>query len=174
MKDLVKVCVRYGAVAGVLSALLLIMLFYAGRNPMLIAPFLDFRIFVFGIFIFFSLKEYRDAYQGGLLYFWQALFGSFILVLLSSVISSTGLYIFGVLEAKFVSDYIEGMTEYLKTFPPEEIERIGKDIYERNLQALPSTNMATLIQTHFAQGMMIGFFISIILSVILRRTNLNP
>jgi hypothetical protein len=174
MKDLVKVCVRYGAVAGVLSALLLIMLFYAGRNPMLIAPFLDFRIFVFGIFIFFSLKEYRDAYQGGLLYFWQALFGSFILVLLSSVISSTGLYIFGVLEGKFVSDYIDGMTEYLKTFPPEEIERIGKDIYERNLQALPSTNMATLIQTHFAQGMMIGFFISIILSVILRRTNLNP
>ena len=88
MKDLVKVCVRYGAVAGVLSVILLIILYYSGRNPMLIAPFLDFRIFVLGIFIFFSLKEFRDAYQGGLLYFWQGLFGSFVVVVLSSTISS--------------------------------------------------------------------------------------
>lgn len=174
MKDLVKVCVRYGAVAGVLSVILLIILYYSGRNPMLIAPFLDFRIFVLGIFIFFSLKEFRDAYQGGLLYFWQGLFGSFVVVVLSSTISSAGLYIFGSLEKNFVTSYIQGMTAYLKTFPAEEIERIGKEIYERNLEDLPSTNISTLVQTHFVQGIMIGFFVSLILSVILRRTNLTP
>ena len=174
MKDLLRVSIRYGAVAGVLSAILLVILYYSGRNPLLIAPFLDFRIFVFGIFIFFSLKEYRDVYQGGLLYFWQGLFGSFVVVVLSSTISSLGLYIFGSTEKNFMTSYVKGMTEYLKTFPPEEVERIGKDIYERNLADLPSTNISTLVQTHFVQGIIIGFFISVILSVILRRTNLTP
>ena len=170
MKQLLRVCVRYGIVAGILSAILLVALYYMGRNPFLISPFLDFRIFVFGIFIFFGLKEFRDVYQNGLLYFWQALFGSFVIVVLSSVISATGLQVFGSYEEGFVPSYVEGMTEYLKAFPAEEIERIGKDNYDRNLRELPSTNISTLAQTHFAQGLIIGFFVSIILSVILRRT----
>jgi hypothetical protein len=171
MKDLSRVCIRYGIAAGVLSAILLMVLYYAGKHPFLIVPYLDFRIFLFGVFIFFSLKEFRDVYQGGVLYFWQALFGSFLVIIISTLISCTGLYIFGSVEEGFVASYIHAMTEYLKTFPPEQVERIGKEIYERNLRDLPSTNIATLVITHFAQGMMIGFFVSIILSVILRRTN---
>lgn len=169
MKELLRICIRYGLVAGVLSGILLIVLYYAGRNPFLISPFLDFRIFIFGIFIYFSLREFRDFKQGGLLYFWQGLIGSFIVVFVSSVLSSATLYVFGTWESEFVSSYIEGMDTYLRSFPPEEIARIGKEAYERNLNALPSTNIAMLVQTHFAQGMLIGFFISIILSVILRR-----
>jgi hypothetical protein len=169
MKVLLNVCLRYGVVAGILSAILLILLFYTGKNPFLISPFLDFRIFVFAVFIFFALKEFRDRYQESILYFWQGLFGSFIVVMVSSILSSIGLYVFGTLEKEFLTSYVEGMTQFLKAFPAEEIERIGKDIYERNLAELPSTNILTLVITHLAQGMMIGFFISIILSVILRK-----
>jgi hypothetical protein len=61
------------------------------------------------------------------------------------------------------------MTDYLKTFPKEDIERIGKDVYERNLNDLPETNIRKLVETYFAQGIAIGFFVNIILSVILRR-----
>jgi hypothetical protein len=170
---LFRLSLRYGAVAGILAVVLLILLYYFGRNPFLISPFLDFRIFIFGIFIFFSLKEFRDYCQERILYFWQGLFGGFVVVVLASAISATGLWIFGTLEEGFVTSYVEGMTAYLKTFPKEEIERIGKDIYERNLKELPSTNIATLVFTHFVQGMIIGFFITIILSVIVRRTNQN-
>jgi hypothetical protein len=166
---LLKVSIRYGLIAGVLSVVMLIILFYSGRNPLLVAPFLDFRIFVFGIFCFFALKEFRDHYQEGVLYFWQGLFGSFVLVLLSCIISSIGLYVFGTLEDQFIPSYVEGMTTYLKTFPEEDIKRIGKEVYERNLSQLQSTHIKDLVLTHFAQGMIIGFFISIILSVIVRK-----
>ena len=170
MKDLLKVASRYGAVAGVLATVLLILMYYTGTHPFLISPFLDFRIFIFGILIFFALKEFRNNYQDGLLYFWQGLFGSFVVVMLGSAIAAVGLYVFGSVEKNFVTSYVQQMTAYLKTFPKEDIERIGKEIYERNLNALPSTNIATLVLTHFAQGMMIGFFISVIFSVILRKT----
>jgi hypothetical protein len=167
---LLAVSVRNGAVAGVLAVVLVILMYYTGFHPLLISPFLDFRIVLFGVFIFFSLKEFRDYYQNGQLYFWQGLIGSLVVVALANSISSLGLYIFGSLEPQFVESYIKEITAYLKTFGPEDIERIGKNIYERNLSLLPSTHISTLAMTYLFQGFVIGFFVSIILSVILRRT----
>ena len=170
---LLKISARYGAVAGILTVALLILLYYMGRNPFLISPFLDFRTFLFGVFIFFAMKEFRDYHQNGYFYFWQGLFAGFIVVLVSSMIAALGLWLFGELESGFLSSYIDGRIAYLKTFPKEDIERIGKEIYERNLRELPSTNIASLVITHFVQGMVIGFFITTVLSVIVRRTQ-NP
>src|SRR5690606_29993049 len=114
--------------------------------------------------------EYRDFHQGGLLYFWQGIIGSFVLTVVSLTIGCLGLYVFGKLEPAFMERYVSEMTFYLKSFPPESIEQIGKDVYERNLLSLPSTNIADLVKVYFFQGMIIGFFVSLILSVILRRT----
>lgn len=166
---LISVCVRYGLVAGLLALILLVAMYYIGRHPLMISPFLDFRILLFGVFIFFSLKELRDYYQGGALYFWQGILGGLLLVLVASTVASAGLIGFGSLEPALVSSYIDHMTQYLKTFSNEDIERIGKEIYDRNLSHLPATNITKLAMTYFVQGLAIGFFISIILSVIVRR-----
>lgn len=166
---LVSVSLRYGAVCGILSFILMITTYYIGRHPLMISPFLDFRILLFGVFIFFTLKEIRDYYQQGVLYFWQALIGSFLMVVTATVIAAIGLQIFGNLEKTFVPSYIAQMTAYLKTFPQADIERIGKEIYQRNLDQLPATNISVLAFTYFIQGVVIGLFVSIILSVILRK-----
>jgi hypothetical protein len=170
---LIKISVRYGAVAGALALALLVASYYLGRHPLLIAPFLDFRILLFGIFIFFSGKELRDYEQGGVLYFWQAMLAGGLVVLMASVVSTLGMQVFGAMETKFVRVYIQQMTDYLKTFPPEAIERVGKDVYDRNLSELSATNVSELSITYFAQGMVIGFLDTIILSVILRRQPKN-
>src|SRR5690606_12017321 len=107
----------------------------------------------------------------GTLYFWQGLFGSFVVVLVSSWIGAGGLWLFGTFEPAFVETYIEQMLVKLKEFPAEEIERIGKETFERNLEQLPATNISKLVITHFAQGILIGLPVSLILSVILRRTH---
>lgn len=173
MSNLVKVQVKYGVIAGVLNAALLIALYFLGRHPLLISPLLDFRILLFTIFIFFGLKEFRDYDQNGVLYFWQALLGALLLVFVTSVVASIILQIFGSLNNGFVPSYVKLMTEYLKTFPKEDVDKIGKEVFERNLAALPATTMSNLTVTYFAQGIGIGFFISIILSVILRRQPKN-
>jgi len=166
---LLSVSIRYGAVAGVLTFLLMVAMFYVGRHPLMVAPYLDFRILLFGVFIFFTLKEFRDYYQAGVLYFWQGLIGSGIMVLVATLLASIGMLIFGKYNSQFLSSYIELRTAYLKTFPPEIVKQIGKEVYESNLNALPATNISGLVETYFAQGIAIGFFVSIILSVILRK-----
>ena len=170
---LFKISARYGAVSGILAFILLIISYYLGRHPMLISPLLDFRILLFGIFIFFALREFRDFYQEGLLSFAQGMLGALALVFVSSLITSFALTGFGMWEDGFVNMFISESLEYLKTFPKEDIKRIGKDIYQRNLDALPATNITALAKTYFVQGCVIGFFVSIIVSVIVRQQPKN-
>lgn len=167
---LAKISVRNGAIAGVLGTGVLIALYYFNRHPLMISPFFDYRIILYGIFIFFGLKEYRDFYQQGILYFWQGLFGSAVVVLTASLVASIGLLIFVRIEPEFVSSYVHLMTQYLKSFSEEDIQVIGKSAFDSNLNALSSTNSWHLVITYFSQSLIISFFISIILSVILRRT----
>lgn len=166
---LLSVSLRYGAVCGVLALALLVVTYYIGRHPLMISPYLDFRILLFAVFIFFTLKEVRDYYQEGALYFWQGLIGSVLVVVVATIIAAIGIQIFGSLEKEFVVSYVEQMTAYLKTFPKEDIDRIGKEVYDRNLEQLPATNSSILAFTYFMQGLVIGFFVSIIVSAILRK-----
>lgn len=169
IKKLIRISARYGSVGGILAFILLLIMYYLGRHPLVTSPFLDFRILLFGIFIFFTLKEFRDYEQGGVLYFSQAMIGGFCVITIMTTLTSLLLLLFGNLEPEFVKDYVTQVVAYLKSFAKEDIERIGKEIYERNLTDLPATNISNLAITYFVHGLVIGFFVNIILSVILRR-----
>lgn len=166
---LFTIAVRYGAIAAVLSIGLNIAMYYMNRHPVMISPYLDFRIFLYGIFIFFSLKEYRDFHNEGALHFFQGMFGSFVLVATAGVLGSILYRIFGAFETNFIPEYVRLMTEYLKGWPEEDIARVGKETFERNLQSLPSTNMGQIATMYLVQSFGIGLFVSIIMSVILRK-----
>ena len=161
--------IRYGLIAGVLCGVLLAAMYYIGSHPLMISPFMDYRILLFGVFIFFNLKEFREEHQAGTLYFSQGMVSSFVFVTVAGVLSSVMLLMFCFLELDFIPDYVASMTAYLRTFSEEDINRIGKDVFESNLTALPATNAKQLAGKYFFQSIMIGFFVSIILSVILRK-----
>ena len=169
MKALVKVSMRYGVLAGLTGFGLLLGLYYMGRHPFLIPVFMDFRIILFAVFIFFTLREIRDYHQNGILYFWQGVFGSFLFTVCYALTSAFLLWAFINAVPQFLSDYITRSIQQLRKLPPVIIERIGKGVYERNLEMLPATNSVDLSLLYFSQSLMISLFISIILSVILRR-----
>lgn len=169
IKNLLRISVRYGTVGGILAFVLLLIMYYLGRHPLVTSPFLDFRILLFGIFTFFTLKEFRDYEQDGVLYFAQAMIGGFAVIVIMTTITSIMIQVFGMFERNFVATYIEQIMSYLKAFSKEDIERVGKEVYDRNLAELPTTNISKLTITYFIHGMVIGFFVNIILSVILRR-----
>jgi hypothetical protein len=166
---LFTIAVRYGAIAAVLSIALNMAMFYMNRHPVMISPYLDFRVFLYAIFIFFSLKEYRDFHNEGALHFFQGMFGSFVLVATAGVLGSILYRIFGAFETNFIPEYVRLMTEYLKSAPEDEVARIGKETIDRNLAALPSTNMGQIATLYLVQSFGIGLFVSIIMSVILRK-----
>ncbi|MEX2233711.1 MAG: DUF4199 domain-containing protein [Cyclobacteriaceae bacterium] len=169
MNLLVKVSVRYGLLAGIFGCVLIFGFYYLGPHPFVIPVYMDFRIILFALFIFFALREIRDYYQNGVLYFWQGIFTSFLFTITYAALSSLILVLFMRIEPAFLTDYIRLSIQQLKSLPPEVIERIGNEVYNRNLELLPATNTFDLGFLYFSQSFMISLFISIILSVILRR-----
>lgn len=169
MSPLVKVSLRYGAIAGLIGSALLTGLYYMGRHPFLIPVYMDFRIVLFGVFIFFTLREIRDYYQSGILYFSHGIFASLLFTLCFTAVSTLFVIVFSRIVPEFLADYIRLTEEQLRSLPPEVVESIGKDVYERNLEMLPETNSFDLGLLYTLQSFLISLFISIILSVTLRR-----
>jgi hypothetical protein len=169
MKPLFKVPLKYGAIAGLLGAILAIGLYYLGKHPFLIAVFFDFRIFLFGVFIFVTLKEIRDYHQQGALYFGQGLMASFVFITVFGLIASAIIILFATCDETFVTSFITLFKEQINALSEQDVKQIGKENIERNLNALSSTNAFWMGWNYFKQCYWIGLVVSIILSVILRR-----
>lgn len=166
---LIKIALRYGLVASVIGFALVVLLFYTNKHPFLIPVYVDFRIFLFGVFIFFALKEFREHYAQGILYFWQGMVGSYIFIVSFAATTALAIYVLSVADATFVSEFVRLFTEQASSIPKEELERVGKEDFERNLVALSHTNGFNMAALHFKQSLIIGFFVSIIITIVLRK-----
>jgi hypothetical protein len=166
---LLKIALRYGLVASVIGFALVVLLFYTNKHPFLIPVYIDFRIFLFGVFIFFALKEFREQYAQGILYFWQGMVGSYVFILSFAAATALAIYLLAWIDITFVSEFVRLFTEQASSIPKEELDRVGKEDFARNLSALSNTNGLNMAMLHFKQSLIIGFFISIIVTIILRK-----
>ena len=165
----VAVSVRNGLIAGIVGMMMFLVLYLLGRHPFLIPPYMDFRIILFGVLLFFTLKELRDYFQEGTLYFWQGMFMSLIFTAVFALIAFVVIWAFASWSSRFVGSYVSLTLDQIKSIPPEIVERIGKTEYERSIKALPATRGIDLAALYFWQSFVISLFVSVIISVILRR-----
>lgn len=169
VKRLLWLSVRNGLIAGVLGFSLLVALYYMGKHPFLFPIYFDFRLILLAVFMVMTLKEFRDDFQEGILYFGQAMMSSFVFTAVFALVASLLIWLFCMIVPEFLTSYITTATEQLKTIQPAIIEQLGKEAYERNLNQLPATHGSDLAVDYLGKTFIISFFISIIISVILRR-----
>ena len=166
---LVRIPLKYGILGGALSLSFAISFYYFGKHPFLIPPFFDIRVILIAIFLFFSLREVRDYFFGGLLYLWQGMAGSLVFLSCMALLGFIGILIFGTLQPDFVNAYIAQGLAQIKSIPPDSIKQIGQQAVDEVLKTLPTTTLSQMAIKYTSQTFAIGFFITIIISVILRR-----
>lgn len=166
---LFKVPFRWGLVGGVIASIVIAVLFYFGQHPFLLPAVFDFRIILFGVFIFFSLKELRDYYLQGLLFFWQGMMGSFVFITTSAVIGSIFTWGFAKWNSNFLPSYIEKLQAQLISYKDEIITSVGVETYNQQLAKLPLTSPVDLASDYFLKSMIIGLFLAIVITTILRK-----
>lgn len=166
---LVAISIRNGSLAAALGFVFLIALYFLGKHPFLFPVYFDFRIVLFAVFMVLGLKELRDDYQQGELSFGQGMMTNLLFTIVFATLAAALIWILCTLHPKFLTDYIQTATEQIKSIEPQVIEQLGKDVYERNLKALPATNGSDLALDYLVKSFIISFFISMILSVILRK-----
>ena len=169
LPPLVGVPLRYGIIGGVAGFVCLIALYYMNWHPFLVPVFFDFRIVLFSVFVVFSLRELREYFFEGLLFFWQGMIASFLFTFVFATIVSVLLLILTYLQPEFVTSFINLSLEQVKTYTTEDISRIGKENFELGIKSLQEADGVFMAKRYFFQCFIISFFISIIISVILRR-----
>jgi len=161
---------RNGAIAGFMAVVMLLVLYAMNKHPFLVPVYADFRIFLFGVFIFFSLKEFRDRHNNGMLYFWHGMMGSYVFIAVFSLLAAIGIIVISLAYPNFITEYVKLFTEQAHAGSADAIKQMGEENFERNLLALQSTNGPERALVYFLQSLWIGFFISIIISIVLRKT----
>ncbi|MGK7389020.1 MAG: DUF4199 domain-containing protein [Candidatus Cyclobacteriaceae bacterium M2_1C_046] len=165
----VKVGLKYGFVSAILLCILFVVLFYTGVHPLLIPVIYDVRIFLLALFIFFSIKEFRDNKNEGVVHFWQGMLLGLLVAIVLGFFAAIFILAFGAFEEEFLSSYISYMTEHLVSNKEKFLESIGEQTYQNTLQSLPATSLTDLAMDYYFKSVVIGLFLTIIISIILRR-----
>ena len=161
---------KYGFIGSLMIILGLIVLFYLGRHPLLLNPILDARIPLYALIIFISFKIFKEQYNGGIMHFWQGMTMGMIAYILMATSATVFIFIISeVNSTNFLSEYIRIATGQLVTNKDLFIETIGEKTYIETLAQLPATQPIHLAVDYLLKSMPIGLFLTIILSVLLRR-----
>ena len=166
---LYKVPLKFGVFGALLLSVLLAILFYIGKHPLMIPVIVDFRLLAIPIFVVFTTLEFRDYRNNRQLFFWQGMLIGFLCY--STMGIGTGLFILilSIFNADFVSQYIQISTEQLVQNKEQFIESIGVEAYNHNLAKLPSTSGFDLSIDYFIKTILLGLLFTIIISVFLKR-----
>ncbi len=174
IKPIFRVPLKYGAAASVLAVILMIVMYFSGRHPMLIPVFYDYRIFLFGVIIFFSVKEYREYYNGGRLHFWEGIVNGIITYIIVALIAGAFIWVFSLVVPDFLNSYINGTIKGLELEKEQLISggpiTITEEEFQQQVDNLKNIRPSVLTLDYIIKSMVIGFPITLIIAVFMRKT----
>jgi len=169
--ELVKAPFKFGLYGGLLVIILIITLYYLNRHPLLIPIVFDFRMLLLPLFVYLSVKEFRDHGNEKILHFWQGIAGGFVCYSVIGFIASLFIFFFSwIIEPGFLKEFIEASHNQLTANREQFLKAIGEEAFQNTLDNLPFTRPIHLALDYFFKTMMIGILFTIIISVILRRS----
>jgi hypothetical protein len=167
---LVTIAGRNGLIGGIALSATLIALYYLGKHPLLIPLMFDLRIFLFTLFIVLAIREFK-IYNGGKLHFWQGIAAGMITYMVIAFFTTMVLLLFGsVIQPEFVTDYINVSMDGLLSNKDIWVETLGEERFSAAIENLPSTTMSDLAFDYFLKSTPIGFILTLIISLLLRKT----
>ena len=137
---------------------------------MLIPAFLDFRILLFPIFLVFSIRDFKENHNNGLLHFWQGFSIGILVICIIAIIMSLFILAFGSwIEPDFVENFIQSSIDQIESVKSKLITAIGEEEITKVLEILPSTTLFDLAFDYLLKSLPYGLFLTIIISLILRK-----
>jgi hypothetical protein len=100
--------------------------------------------------------------------------GCLVYLATMATIAHLGIIVFGNFDPNFRDMFVEQGIAQIESLPPDSIAQIGKQAVDEVLATLPTTTLSQMAFKYTGQTFAIGFFITIIMSVILRRQPKTP
>ena len=168
VSPLIKIPVKFGIFGGILMIIAIVVMIFFEGNPILTSRILGIVILL--LFIFFSIKEFRDYHNNRELHFWQGVSIGIINILTISIISSTFIYIYTTyFDQQTLITYINDRVNDMITNKENLKEMMGEEVYENTLRSVKGTTSFDVAYDVFIKNSFFGLLFTIIISVILRR-----
>lgn len=169
MKKYFTYATKIGVLAGILSLAAFFILGLLGNDPTLMSIVFSFAItpFFIGATLFFIRKKVNQNH----LSFAEGMTVGFVVYVLNAVVSFVGILL-GLIAWPELFDRIRenkvAITLEKKDFT---IEQYGEEIFEKTFQSIQELNVFQIALNDFIWKIVFGLFFTIIISIILRKTN---
>ena len=159
---------KYGMFGGGIVIILFLIFYFFDLDPLLNIRVVD--MLILAVFIFFSLKDFRDRFNNRQLRFWQGMTGGVINYVTIALISSLFILVMTVIiDPELTTKYIESRIALLNENRQQLIDTINEEAYDEALAGIKETSSIHLALDDFLKKSMIGLFLTIIIAVILRK-----
>ncbi|MGF1638828.1 MAG: DUF4199 domain-containing protein [Cyclobacteriaceae bacterium] len=165
---LIMVGGKYGLAGAFVGMFAMLFLFWLNKNPMIYARYFD--VILVPVFVFFAIREFKIYRNQGKLHFWQGMSLGFISYMLISILSGIFvlLLLYGLAPDLF-TEYMSNRMALLAESKEEIISSIDANAYAQTLENLQNTKPWHLALDDFLKKSIIGLFLTILFSIILRK-----
>jgi putative flippase GtrA len=159
---------KYGLTGALLNIIALTVLIQIEGNPMISSMLAGIVVII--LFTFFAIKEFRDVHNQKLLHFWQGLILGMATYLIIAAISSSYYYIYiSYIDTDVLLEIKQIQREFLEVNKDSMIEQRGEEWYNESYLMVDDITAANQTWGDFFQKALAGIFVTIIISVILRK-----
>ncbi len=167
---LIAVPLKYGLVGGGLSVLLFLLIYFLGKNPLIVYRGFDFSFLLIPIFTAFSIKEFRDRWNNSTLRFGEGMTVGFFNYMAIAIVSALFIWIFlAVVDPELLAGYIVDRSSLLDEMKVQMIEKFGEDVYFQTIAEVQESTAFIIALDDFLKKIIIGLFLTIIISVIFKK-----
>lgn len=163
---------KYGLVGAALSIALFFVLLLLDENPLINGALFSF--FFIPIFVFFAIKEFKKYYSAGTLHFWQGMTIGFGTYMILGLVSALFIWLYlQAIDPQLLLEYIADRVALMDGSKENLIDRLGQDTYETSLANVQGATALDLALDDFLRKIFAGFFITTIISVVMRQRPLT-
>ncbi|MDH5608843.1 MAG: DUF4199 domain-containing protein [Cyclobacteriaceae bacterium] len=159
---------KFSLAAGVFICTLFALSGRMGSNPFTDINQLFFDLILLGVFIFFSINEFKKYTNGGVLHFWQGMTIGFFVYTLAIALFIAFLYLYFYFDGNLLDDYKATAMAYLQQRADLYKEQFGEAQYLAQEEAIRQTTTNHLILVTSVKKILVGLFITPVLSILLR------
>ena len=176
LQPLYRTSLIFGSAGALINIVLLLFLYFLGRHPLLIPPFLDARLLIFLVFIYFAIREFKYNQNNGTLHFWQGMILGVLTYTIIGLLGSFFVYLFSSFYPEFLNRYISGALDGMEAMKEEMINgpqkvKLTLEEYNKQFKLLSDTSSGQIALDYFIKSMIMGFFIPLVYSIIFRKVN---
>ncbi len=167
-RHFLRIALKYGLTGALLNMIALTVLLRIDAHPVMSNMLAGALVVI--LFVFFAIKEFRDIYNQKQLHFWQGLLLGTATYLVIAVISSSYYFVYlSYVDTEVLLQIKQIQEEFMEMSKEEMVKERGEEWYDETYLLIEQISVGDLAWDNFIRKVGFGIFVTIIISVILRK-----